>query len=89
MKKKEGKKKMSLSIIKVLQCFEEVINQLEQDKEIVVKDKTKAFVIFWAELEEFVEIKSPQDIQDIFDLQIVKEYVQEVKTDPETAMIFM
>ena len=80
---------MSLSIIKVLQCFEEVINQLEQDKEIVVKDKTKAFVIFWAELEEFVEIKSPQDIQDIFDLQIVKEYVQEVKTDPETAMIFM
>ena len=80
---------MSLSIIKVLQCFEEVINQLEHDKEIVVKDKTKAFVIFWAGLEEHTEINSPVDMQDVFDLQIVKEYVQERKRDPETAMIFM
>jgi len=80
---------MSINIIKALECFEELVENNDKIK-IMLKDKTEVFVEFWTALEEnaIVNITVPEEMQEVVSLMVAKDYLQDVKSDQELAMLF-
>ncbi|MHA1348040.1 MAG: hypothetical protein ACTSO3_16685 [Candidatus Heimdallarchaeaceae archaeon] len=80
---------MSINIIKALECFEELVENNDKIK-IMLKDKTEVFVEFWTALEEnaVVNITDPEEMQEVVSLMVAKDYLQDVKSDQELAMLF-